>query len=253
MGLGRLLVATDDSPHGYHAFSIGKQLALHSGAELAVVRVREPGAPPEADEPGVPCQIDLAAQASRRYGVAGVEIARCAEQWKADLLLLGRRNASGLGRTTDMVLRRRQGPTLVVPRSVMKLERVLYALDGSARGLRILEGDGNFPGAIGATAMSVCVLPPEPAHAAGGRGWPHPRRIRVEKAMELRPDLGGRDGLTMRWGDPVREVLDHLAETAADLLVLGLRQGGPGGDPGSGHVARDLLATVPVAILVVPI
>jgi nucleotide-binding universal stress UspA family protein len=71
--------------------------------------------------------------------------------------------------------------------------------------------------------------------------------------MELRPDLGGRDGLTMRWGDPVREVLDHLAETAADLLVLGLRQGGPGGDPGSGHVARDLLATVPVAILVVPI
>jgi nucleotide-binding universal stress UspA family protein len=71
--------------------------------------------------------------------------------------------------------------------------------------------------------------------------------------MERRPDLGGRDSLTVRWGDPVREVLRHLEETAADLLVLGLRQGGPGGDPGSGHVARDLLAAVPVAILTVPI
>lgn len=249
----RLLVAADDSPQGDHAFCIGKQLAVLSGAELAVVRVREPSARPDPEGPAVPCQIDAAAQTFRRDGVAGVEIARCAEQWKADLLLLGRRNPTGIGRTTDMVLRRRYGPTLVVPRRVTRLERVLYALDGSERGLRILEGDGNFPAVTGATAMSVCVLPPEPAHAAAGPGWSHPRRTRVEAAMERRPDLGGLGTLTIRWGDPVTQVLGHLAETAADLLVLGLRQGGPGGDPGSGHVARDLLAAVPVAILTVPI
>jgi nucleotide-binding universal stress UspA family protein len=248
----RLLVAADDSPQGDHAFCIGKQLAVLSGAELAVVRVREPSARPDPEGPAVPCQIDAAAQTFRRDGVAGVEIARCAEQWKADLLLLGRRNPTGIGRTTDMVLRRRHGPTLVVPRSVTRLERVLYALDGSERGLRILEGDGNFPAVTGATAMSLCVLPPETVPAPGP-AWPHPRRTRVEAAMELRPDLGGRDRLTVRWGDPVAQVLGHLAEAAADLLVLGLRQGGPGGDPGSGHVARDLLAAVPVAILTVPI
>ena len=253
MGMGRLLVATDDSPHGDHAFCIAKQLAVLSGAELAVVRVREPSARPDPGRPAVPCQIDVVAQTFRRDGVAGVEIARCAEQWNADLLLLGRRNPPGIGRTTDMVLRRRHGPTLVVPRRVTRLERVVYALDGSERGLRILEGDGNFPAVTGATAMSLCVLPPEPAHAAVGPGWPHPRRTRVEAAMERRPDLGGRNALTVRWGDPVREVLDHLVATAADLLVLGLRQGGPGGDPGSGHVARDLLAAVPGAILTVPI
>lgn len=249
----RLLAASDDSPQGDHAFCIGKQLAVLSGAELGVVRVREPSARPDPEGPAVPCQIDAAAQTFRRDGVAGVEIARCAEQWKADLLLLGRRNPTGIGRTTDMVLRRRYGPTLVVPRRVTRLERVLYALDGSERGLRILEGDGNFPAVTGATAMSVCVLPPEPAHAAAGPGWSHPRRTRVEAAMERRPDLGGLGTLTIRWGDPVTQVLGHLAETAADLLVLGLRQGGPGGDPGSGHVARDLLAAVPVAILTVPI
>lgn len=200
----------------------------------------------------MPCQVDAAAQVFRRDGVAGVEIARCAEQWNADLLLLGRRNPTGIGRTTDMVLRRRHGPTLVVPRRVTRLARVLYALDGSERGLRILEGDGNFPAASGAIVMSLCVLPPETGHAPGP-AWPHPRRTRVEAAMKRRPDLGGLAALTIRWGDPVREVLDHLVANAADLLVLGLRQGGPGGDPGSGHVARDLLAAVPVAILTVPI
>lgn len=248
----RLLAATDDSPQGAHAFCIGKQLAVLSGAELAVVRVREPSDRPDPEGPAMPCQIDAAAQTFRRDGVAGVEIARCAEQWNADLLLLGRRNPTGIGRTTDMVLRRRHGPTLVVPQRVTSLERVLYALDGSERGLRILEGDGNFPALSGASAMSLCVLPPERAPALGP-GWPHPRRTRVEAAMERRHDLGGLATLTIRWGDPVAEVLSHLAETAADLLVLGLRQGGPGGDPGSGHVARDLLAAVPVAILTVPI
>jgi len=252
MGMRRLLVATDDSPQGDHAFCLGKQLALHSGAELATVGVREPGARPHPGGPEQSCPVDLVAQTFRRAGVAGVEIARCAEQWNADLLLLGRRHTTGVGRTTDMVLRRRHGLTLVVPRSVTKLERVLYALDGSERGLRILEGDGNFSATTGAIVMSVCVLPPEPAHATVGAGWPHPRRTRVEQAMAQRPDLGGLGTLTIRWGDPVREILDHLVATAADLLVLGLRQGGPGGDPGSGHVARDLLAAVPVAILTVP-
>ena len=248
----RILIATDDSAQGDHAFCIGKQLAGFSGAELAVVRVREPSARPDPEGPAAPCRTDPAAQTFRRDGVAGVEIARCAEQWNADLLLLGRRNPTGIGRTTDMVLRRRHGPTLVVPRRVTRLERVLYALDGSERGLRILEGDGGFPALSNAHIMSLCVLPPETAHAPGP-GWPHPRRTRVEAAMERRPDLGGLATLTIRWGDPVPEVLDHLVAIAADLLVLGLRQGGPGGDPGSGHVARDLLSAVPVAILTVPI
>ena len=253
MGMRRILVATDDSPHGDHALCIGKQLALRAGAECAVVGVLEPGTRPHPGGPETSCPVDLVAQTFRREGVAGVEIARCAEQWNADLLLLGRRDTAGIGRTTDMVLRRRHGPTLVVPRRVTRLARVLYALDGSERGLRILEGDGNFPAVTGAIAMSLCVLPPEPAHATVGAGWPHPRRTRVEAAMERRPDLGGLASLTIRWGDPVGQVLAHLAESAADLLVLGLRQGGPGGDPGSGHVARDLLAAVPVAILTVPI
>jgi nucleotide-binding universal stress UspA family protein len=152
-----------------------------------------------------------------------------------------------------MVLRRRHGPTLLVPRSVSQFERILYALDGSERGLRILDGGGHFPVILGAKPMTVCVLPSDSVQPAPSGGWPHPRFTRVEGAMAQRPDLGGLASLAMRWGDPVAEVLRHLAETAAQLLVLGLRHGEPGGDPGSGHIARDLLHAVRVAILTVPI
>ncbi len=255
MGLGRILVAADGSTHSDHALGIGSLLAARSGASLAVVQVRQPGSRPDPEPGSIDGPVDPASQTFRRDGVPGVEIARCAEQWRADLVVLGRsgRPAPGLGLTTDMVLRRRHGPTLLVPRNVTGFERILYALDGSERGLRILDGAGHFAAVTGATPMAVCVLTPDSVPPAAGGGWWHPRRTRVEGAMGRRPDLGGRGSLAIRWGEPVAEVLRHLVETAADVLVIGLRQGGPGGDPGSGHIARDLLRAVPVAILTVPI
>jgi nucleotide-binding universal stress UspA family protein len=255
MGLGRLLVASDGSPHSDHALGIGKLLAARAGASFAVVQVGGPGSRRDPEPARITCPVDPASQRFLRDGVPGVEIARCAEQWRADLVVLGRnpRPAPGLGRTTDMILRRRHGPTLLVPRNVTGFQRILYALDGSERGLRILDRGGHFAAITGATPMAVCVLPPDSVQSAAGGGWPHPRLTRVEEAMERRPDLGGRGSLAIRWGEPVAEVLRHLVETAAELLVLGLRQGGPGGDPGSGHIARDLLRAVPVAILTVPI
>lgn len=251
MELGRILVAADTTPESEHALRIGTLLAGQSGASLAVVRVREPGEP----------ALDGAAESGggtltfRRDGVPGIEIARCAEQWSADLVVLGRNHVSRaeLGATTQMVLRRRHGQTLLVPRSVGGFERILYALDGSERGLGILSKGGHFPGVTGGRPMAVCVLMPDSVGPNPGVGWPHPRFTRVEGAMSGRPDLGGMGALAMRWGEPVAEVLRHLAETAADLLILGLRQGGPRGDPGSGHVARDLLHSVPTAILTIPI
>jgi nucleotide-binding universal stress UspA family protein len=253
MELGRVLVAADTSPHSEHALEIGKQLAGRSGASLAIVRVREPRSPETACDQGAP---DSTTQVFRRAGVPGVEIARCAEQCGADLVVLGRNGHASprLGTTTEMVLRRRHGLTLLIPRKFSSFGRMLYALDGSERGLRILDAAGHLPSITGGSAMAVCVLPPDSVQSVPGHAWPpHPRSIRVEEAMSRRPELGGLGSLALRWGDPVVEVLRHLTETAAQLLVLGLRHGEPGGDPGSGHIARDLLHAVPVAILTVPI
>ena len=251
MEFGRILVAADTTPESEHALRIGMLLAGRSKAGLAVVRVREPGEPAvegTADSGGLPLTF-------RRDGVPGIEIARCAEQWRADLVVLGRNHASmpELGATTQMVLRRRHGQTLLVPRHVGGFERILYALDGSERGLGILHRGGHLPSVTGGRAMAVCVLPPDSVEPNPEARSPHPRLTRVEGAMSERPDLGGMGALVMRWGEPVAEVLRHLAETAADLLILGLRQGGPRGDPGSGHVARDLLHSVSTAILTIPI
>jgi len=251
MEFGRILVAADGSPESEHALRIGLLLAGRSEASLAVVRVRRPGDPAmdgATQSSGVPLTF-------QRDGVPGIEIARCAQQWRADLVVLGRNQASmpELGATIQMVLRRHHGQTLLVPRGVGSFDRILYALDGSERGLGILNKGGHFPSVTGGTPMAVCVLPPDSMEPSPGDGWHHPRFTRVEGAMSERPDLGGLGALAMRWGEPVSEVLRHLAETAANLLVLGLRQGGPRGDPGSGHVARDLLHSVPTAILTIPI
>ena len=254
MGLTRILVAIDPSSPSTVARRIGTLLADRSGASLALVQVCPPGVPEHQEADSSRPRSGTTPLTFRRVGVPGVEIARCAEEWRADLVVLGRSNrVPKLGSTADMVLRRRHGPTLLIPCHVSGFGRILYALDGTERGLRILEADGQLTGLTGAKAMAVCVLPPDSVHGGMGDGWAHPRQTRVERAMAERPDLGGPASLTIRSGEPVSEVLRHVAETTADLLVLGLRQGGPRGDPGSGHVARDLLHSVPTAILTIPI
>jgi nucleotide-binding universal stress UspA family protein len=248
--LRKILVAVDGSKPSLHALEVGTRLARQARAEWATLQVGERG-------PGSPWRNGVARGSEvtlHREGVPGIEIARCAEQWNADLVIMGRKEPpdGGLGRTIEMVLRRRHGPVLLIPPRVTELAPVLFALDGSQRGLGSLDGGGGLPALLGARVQAVCVLPEESVPVSAELG-PHPRQVRVESAMDRRPDLGGRDRLMLRHGDPVQEVLRCVEETSAQLLVLGLRQGGPGGDPGSGHVARDLLGAAPVALLTIPI
>ena len=140
-----------------------QRLSVLAGASLAVVFVTEPesaGGRGMVDPEG-PADPDLTI--FRREGVAGIEIARCAEQWQADLVVLGRNGhlSPGLGTTTETVLRRRHGPTLLVPRNVGGLNRILYAIDGTERGLRILLRDGQFSEVTGPLPTALCVLPPD--------------------------------------------------------------------------------------------
>jgi hypothetical protein len=76
-------------------------------------------------------------------GVAGIEIARFADEASADLLVLGRKQRSTaarllVGDTADAVARRSRVPCLFVPAVLGVPTTVLVALDGSARGLAVL-------------------------------------------------------------------------------------------------------------------
>ena len=95
------------------------------------------------------------------------------------------------------------------------------------------------------------VLPADPGGSFLDELEPSVERIR--EALAAFPELGGSGALRVLRGMPVWEILGFLERYRADVLVLGVRGGGPCGDLGSGHIGRDLLRTAPVAVLTIPI
>ena len=59
--------------------------------------------------------------------------------------------------------------------------------------------------------------------------------------------------LTVRWGSPVPEILQEVADKQAGVLVVGYHRGGPPGPLESGSVARQLAHRAPCAVLTVPL
>ena len=87
-------------------------------------------------------------------GVPAIEICRLAERRQADLMVLGRKQRSQLGRlllgdTADAVARRSTIPCLFVPHDSGPFRQVLVALDGSERGMLVLKVPSGSPWAPG--------------------------------------------------------------------------------------------------------
>lgn len=248
--VARVFAAANGSEAGQHAASFARRLAGDVGAELRLLSVVTTGVPGYPSE-GTPNQPkNPPDEMSWSRGVPGIEIVRAAEAWGADLVVIGRRersngNGGGLGRTVDTVVRRRSGPCLLVPPEVDRLGRMLVALDGTDRGLGVLPFSEAFARSLRLPASAVFAAPEEIAS--------HTARARLVLALRDHPGLGGPDQLEVRYGSPVEEVLAACTRLQADLLVVGVRRGGPLGEAGSGHVGRDLLLTAPPAILTVPI
>jgi len=195
-------------------------------------------------------------------GVPSIEICRAAEERGADLLILGRKprsqaNRLMVGDTADAVARRSLVPSLHVPPRVEGVNSMLVALDGSERGLVVFRTAANLAAAIGATIRAVTVeaaLADEPAELVAG--LPTARSARL--LDRLRGMLSAEQPtavplLEARRGDVVEQVLVAVAETAADLLVVGCHRGGPPGVVEAGSVARRLEHLAPCTLLTVPL
>jgi len=187
-----------------------------------------------------------------------VEIAHAAEKHGATVVVLGRRSRPNwvplpLGRTTDAVLRRHSGLCLMIPTEVCRICRIVLAIDGTPRGSRLLDPAAAFVAALGAEALPLHVCADEPAALTADDCWRDPATARAQAALESFPELGGGASLRVLAGPPATRILEFLQQQQADLLVLGIRRGGPAGDAGSGHIGRDLLRTAPMAILTIPI
>ena len=248
--LARVFAATNGSDAGRHAAQFARGLAQGIGARLRLLSVETTGVPGYASDGVTPADHALPADASWSRGIPGIEIVREAESWGADLVVIGRRDRSNgaaepLGRTVETVVRRRSGPCLLIPPCVDKLGRMLVALDGTDRGLGILP--------FAETLATALDLPASSVYAASDHLNPSHAKSKLRVALLDHPGLGGADQLEIRLGSPVPEILSAVRARSADVLVVGVRRGGPLGEAGSGHVGRDLLLKAPGAILTVPI
>ena len=287
MHLRHVVVAADESAAGRSAVRTGLDLAARAGTRLTVMRVvpmetmpllgtvvgglvgpDAPGAALErleqwlaaelADRPEVAVELGIA------FGLPGIEICRFAEQRGADLLLLGRKHRSAVARllvgdTADAVIRRSRIPCLFVEQGSFQLGRLLVALDGSERGMRVFTAARSFADAVGAPLAVVTVedleapYPVEPVPPL-----PLTRSSRLWRELEPHHGRGGlstatETAVSIRQGKVVPEILAEVAERSADVLAFGCHRGGPSGILETGGTGRHLAHTAPVSVLTIPL
>jgi nucleotide-binding universal stress UspA family protein len=194
------------------------------------------------------------------YGIPGIEISRLAQLRQTTLIILGRRSRAPerrllLGETGDAVVRRSDQPVLFVPPGVGQFHRVLVAIDGTERSVRVLEMAVAVTRSLAASLTAITVDPiltdEEPVVSAP---LPRGRAFRLGDALRKQPQLAGVDiPLVTRRGNPIEEVLGYASETRPDLLVIGYRRGGQPKVVGPTEIARNLLYAAPCAVFTVPL
>jgi nucleotide-binding universal stress UspA family protein len=193
------------------------------------------------------------------YGVPSIEICRFAEECRADLIVVGRkepweRSRPLLGDTADAVARRSRIPTLFVPETGTRLRRVLVALDGSERGMSVLEQACSFGRAVGAS-LDVITVEGSPASEPDGGSVPLTRSMAIQaqvSATMARENLP-KVALIVRRGNIAAEVLKEVDAGDYDVLVIGHHRGGPGWLVQTRSTAQQLGHAAPCAVLTVPL
>jgi nucleotide-binding universal stress UspA family protein len=163
-----------------------------------------------------------------------------------------------LGDTADAVARRSRIPCLFVPPNSGPIRQVLVALDGSERGMIVLDGALGFALGAGASLrmMTVEAGPAEePAELAAA--LPVARTARLERELQAllvqKPGPGAVPAVEVRRGAIVEQVLATVHTLGADVLVIGYHRGGLPGFIESGSTARQLVHTAPCAVLTIPL
>lgn len=202
---------------------------------------------------------NVSAPLSVAYGVPSIEICRFAEECRADLIVVGRkehceRSRLLLGDTTDGVARRSRIPALFVPEIGTRLARVLVALDGSERGMSVLEQACSFVRVVGAS-LHVVTVEGSVARESGHGSLPLTRsasiqaRVQEAVARENLPDAP----VTIRRGNVTGEVLKEVDAGDHDVLVIGHHRGGPAWLVQTSSTAQQLGHAAPCAVLTVPL
>lgn len=211
------------------------------------------------------CSADLAGlpvDVAVKVGLPGVELSRFAEEVETDLLILVRKHRSQLSRvihgdTVDAVVRRAVVPCLLLLPGARDLGGVVVALDGTSRGLMVLEVGNTLGRALHKPVRGVTVEPEfanEPEELAAE--VPTARTQRLKEAIRSRrPGVGAKNNLplSLRRGEAVDQILAEMESYPDHALVLGYHRGGPPGVIEAGSVARQLVHRAPCPVVTVPL
>ncbi len=243
--------AKGDVPAGRLLTTEGGQGLIDGGAELAQF---EAWLGPESLNGGRRVTPEVAVA----FGIPGIEISRLADLRGVGLIVLGRRPRTPdhpllLGETADAVVRRSDHPVLFVPPEVSRIDRVLVALDGTDRAVRVLERAHAVAQRFNAKLRALTVEPDLVDERTPPAPMPRARSVRLADAVGRRSKGQPEVRLEVRQGNPIHEVLAHCSTTKPDLLVIGYRRGGPPKVIGPTEIARNLLYAAPCAVYTVPL
>jgi nucleotide-binding universal stress UspA family protein len=267
----RIVVATTLKDDCRTPVRTAVELAARLGGELTVLGSVPGLVPGAAAWPGHPALEQVQAWVSdvvpsgapaprvaARGGLPGVEIPRFAEEVNADLLVVGKCDASGAGTLADTVLRRSRKPCLVLPCGWDKLTPLVVALDGSERGFQVHQAASEIAERMQVPVQTVTVDAPDRDGTTSG---PSGRSLRLlSRIQAFAPRNNGAAALKLvppalhiRAGDVVREVLAEVAEVGAGILAVGWRWGGPSDRIPTGSVGRRLALEAPCGVLAIPL
>jgi nucleotide-binding universal stress UspA family protein len=275
MGLERIVVAADESEAGRLGIRAALAWSVPLGATVTLFHVL-PRVPVAAltggganrghgTDPLTALETWVTAEVAERpgqsvpaieagYGLPGIEIPRYAELVGAGLLVVGRKPRSMAqrlyeGDTADAVARRSTVPCLFVRRPLRVPARMIVAVDGTDRGVRVLQVGCDIATRLGCRLSGVIVErlhPGEPPGLAGA--VPTARTAALQRRLN-----GAIEPLLVRQGDPSTEILKAAHDLSADVIIIGYRRGGPPGLIEAGSVARQVAHHAPCAVLTVPL
>lgn len=201
-------------------------------------------------------------------GLPAVEISRFAEVSDADLIVMGKKDLSlgpdGNADVCDAVARRSRVPCLFVSPGEVHFDHLLVALDGSERGLVVLNGAVDFARDASMRVRAVVVEPSAPLLDAP---WVHTARTEriagavthMEQIGALNPELPNLDHgnrtqpVLIRHGQVVEEILNEVAIESTDVLAFGCQRGGPTLETDPLSIPNRLLHHSTCAVLTIPL
>lgn len=190
------------------------------------------------------------------FGWPSIEIARCAEEVGADLIVLGKGEEIARGGTenvTTATMRRCHVPVLVSPAGHRAYRRVLACVDDSPHAMDVFEAAQATAEGFGAHLVTLHV-----EQAAAGVLAQGERRSWLRHVEQGGNGHGGAAvapcETIVRQGDVTSEILAECRAEDADLAVFGYRRGMNYGEPGAvTSVAARLLRRASCALLAVPV